>query len=215
MKARRVTIRAMKHGLAGNEEVMLQSDKTGHRNVFRWRLFAALGCGLCAFIPARPGFQFVRWSFLFFLAVLVVTELSYLLLPGYRLTMTDEGFCIGFLFWNRKLISWREVSGFGVAAYHGRHFVVYDRRSDIAIRRLNRWLMGASDALPGSYGMGDGELADILNARRESAIGFVQPIGSLDKRTAAAREGTFVNYMLAALGVICLAGFGAYLYVTR
>jgi hypothetical protein len=76
-------------------------------------------------------------------------------------------------------VSWKDVGGFWVAAVPpSGHQLVYNvsRPPMKRLRKMNRALIGATDARPDSYGMTPQGPADLLNARRASILaGAIQP----------------------------------------
>ncbi len=98
------------------------------------------------------------------------------LLPGASyLEITPAGFVICSLFRKRPLIPWRDVGPFTVAKLppYGKKMVMFTSPGDAAkaLGKLNRALLGASGGLPDTYGMKAEKLAELMNARRASAIG--------------------------------------------
>ena len=96
-----------------------------------------------------------------------------LLMPGSAsLTLTREGFHVRSL-WRGGFTAWSEVERFGVARLGHRTMVTYDlldaagRRKGGYVRRLT----GVEAALPDTYGMPAENLARLMNAWRERALG--------------------------------------------
>ena len=83
------------------------------------------------------------------------------------LQVSGEGFVLCTLFRKHPLVPWHEASAFRVALVRRKKMVVYDRVSNPsqpAWRRINRFLVGADEGLPDTYGMKPQDLADFLNA---------------------------------------------------
>jgi len=90
------------------------------------------------------------------------------------LQIQNEGFIVCSLFRKSPMVRWEEVSSFRVArpSLGGHRMVVYDwlAPSNSRLRRVNRRLIGATDALPESYGLRLEELTELLNAWRQRAL---------------------------------------------
>lgn len=99
-------------------------------------------------------------------AVQFIPSASYLRLEG-------DGFRFCSLFRESPFILWQEVSRFRAAGVppSGYRLVVFDwdRKSNAGVRRINRYLVDATDGLPDSYGLRPEELADLLNTWRSRA----------------------------------------------
>jgi hypothetical protein len=99
-----------------------------------------------------------------------VAVFSLQLVPGASyLQVSSEGFVVCSLFRRGPLVSWDDASAFRVVRVppSRTRMVVYDRASRPAkarVGRINRFLVGADEGLPDTYGMNPQDLADFLNA---------------------------------------------------
>jgi hypothetical protein len=88
------------------------------------------------------------------------------LIPGVSyLKLNRGGFVVRSLFRTWPLRPWSEVSEFRVATFGpGNQRVLYDfEGGPAALRKINTAIVGATNALPETYGLKAQELADLMN----------------------------------------------------
>jgi hypothetical protein len=126
--------------------------------------------GMDVFVIVTDG-GIVGWFGLVFFGSLVFA-VQFMPSASY-LSLTAEGFIVSALFRKWPLIRWEDVSEFRVASVPptGTKMVVFDwhRSAKQRLRKINRALVGAGEGLPDTYGLKPGELAELLNRRREEA----------------------------------------------
>jgi hypothetical protein len=86
------------------------------------------------------------------------------------LRLSPQGFTVRSLFRTAPMILWRDVSEFQVAVLPRQKLVVYESTATTmpTLRKINRALVGAGEALPNSFGLKPQELADLMNAWRQT-----------------------------------------------
>jgi len=112
----------------------------------------------------------IDWVCAVFFAV-GATVFTVQILPGASyLTISSDGFYFCSFFRRKPLIRWEEVAGFRVVRVppSGHGLVAFERHmaEEGRVRRINRFLVGATDCLPDSYGLRPEELAELLNEWR-------------------------------------------------
>jgi hypothetical protein len=98
------------------------------------------------------------------------------LIPGASyLHLAPDGFVVCSLFRKWPVIRWEDVSEFQVASVPPSRMkmIVFDwaQAPKPQLRKINRALVGAGDALPDTYGLEPQELADIMNDWRSAFTG--------------------------------------------
>lgn len=113
------------------------------------------------------------WAVTIFFAVCAGVALLVLLPASTYLEIRHDGFESSRLFRRRRL-GWSEVGPFSAVSIGSHPMVVFDRLGAGTPRlgRLNSAIAGANDALPDTYGKDAGELAALMNATRERAVGI-------------------------------------------
>jgi len=112
------------------------------------------------------------WAVTVFFAACAGVALLVLLPASTYLEIRHDGFEFSHLLHRRRL-EWGEVGPFSAVRLGGHPMVVFNRLAGAPPRlgRLNAAIVGANDALPDTYGKEPGELAALMNAARERALG--------------------------------------------
>jgi hypothetical protein len=124
--------------------------------------FVWMGTGIMATHPL------VAWACIVFFGLCGAIGLLNLVPGASRLLLDDDGFEIVSLF-RRTRVRWADVARFGTSRMGLNTLVGFDfvdgyRGSD-RLRRINRGLSGFQAALPDTYGLKAGELAERMAAR--------------------------------------------------
>ncbi len=104
-------------------------------------------------------------------AIIAATQMAGM---GASLSLDVDGFTCRTLFrtWRRR---WDDCSAFVPVAMSGNRFVAFssatDEREKPKLSAANRALIGATGMLPETYGLDADELAGLMNAFRERALG--------------------------------------------
>jgi hypothetical protein len=108
-----------------------------------------------------------------FFLVCALVALPQMIGVGASLTLDRKGFECRTLFKSFRR-EWRDCSEFAPRRIFLNTFVAFETRQDIAnhpnLSELNRQLVGASGALPDTFGLPLDELTDLMNAFRARAL---------------------------------------------
>lgn len=155
---------------ASESDVVLRPSM---RKLLRYMLGCAVFVAIGIFALARDEGP-IGWMCVAPFSVGLLVFAVQLLPNASYLRLTNSGFEFCSMFRKSDLIPWGDVSHFRVAAVppSTTNLVVYDleKPSAHAHRRVNRALIGASDALPDTYGLDAEELADVMNSWRHRAL---------------------------------------------
>ena len=161
-------------GAVAASEIVLRPDK---QMVFL-RLALCLGFVIGSkMMIDRHYAPVIGWIGIVFFGFGVLVFLTQLLFDPSWLYIRSDGFSYCNLFRKSPLILSRDVSDFRIARVppSGNRMVVFDWNAapSSGVRRFNTGAVGATDALPETYGMGPEELAALLNDWRLRAISGV------------------------------------------
>lgn len=141
---------------------------------FLWLLLVSLGFVLMGAALVRQGDTLVGWSNIIFFGLCAVAFTANLLPNASYLRLEADGFVLCSLF-RKHRIAWRDVTGFRPARIGVSLFVGFDYRDEVPagrrVRGINKRLTGIEGMLPDRYGMSIDGLVELMNARREAALG--------------------------------------------
>jgi hypothetical protein len=155
--------------MTNDSEILLRPSR-GKLIGFLFLCLGFVGCGDWLLTQGSVAFGWLCIGVFAIAAIIFALQLR----PGASyLRLNHDGFEFSYAFRKSGLIRWRDVSEFRAGLVPPCHsMVVYDstQKSKPLLKDINRGLVGASDALPDTYGMKAEDLAKLMNERRNQAM---------------------------------------------